>query len=299
MTDCVLGYSCQWQMALAKARYLSKNRKVMMMKKVEFKGVEIAYQVNGKGTNIILLHGFCEDSSLWEKFQNDLLEENCRVLLIDLPGFGHSDRVASPSMAVMAEAVHQVVEMVNFSSFILIGHSMGGYVSLAYAERYPERLLGLGLFHSHPYADPEEKKMQRTKSIEFIERQGHELFVKQLIPKLFTAKYVRSNAFLIDKLTYRAARYEPGGITDGLQAMRDRPDRSAVLGSLTCPVLFIIGRKDTAIPYESSLEQTHLPRTAAIHLLEKVGHMGMFEAERATQKIVRDFAGFCLTQSTE
>jgi pimeloyl-ACP methyl ester carboxylesterase len=271
----------------------------MMMKKVEFKGGEVAYQVSGKGTNIVLLHGFCEDSSIWEKFQNDLLEENYRVLLVDLPGFGRSGRLALPSIAVMAEAVHQVVEMVNFSSFILIGHSMGGYVSLAYAERYPERLLGLGLFHSHPYADPEEKKTQRTKSIQFIERQGHELFVKQLIPKLFTPRYVRSNAFLIDKLTYRAAHYEPGGITDGLQAMRDRPDRSGVLSSLHCPVLFIIGRKDAAIPHESSIAQTHLPGTASIHLLEKVGHMGLFEAERTTQKIVRDFVDFCLTQSTE
>lgn len=269
------------------------------MKKVEFKGGEVAYEVNGKGTNIVLLHGFCEDSSLWEKFQNDLLEENYRVLLIDLPGAGRSDRPAEPSIDAMAEAVHQVVETVNFTSFILIGHSMGGYVSLAYAERYPERLQGLGLFHSHPYADPEEKKAQRTKSIQFIERQGHELFVKQLIPKLFTAKYVRSNSFLIDKLTYRAAKYDPGGITDGLKAMRDRPDRSAVLSALTCPVLFIIGRKDSAIPHESSIAQTHLPRTASIHLLEKVGHMGMFEAERTTQKIIRDFAEFCLNQLTE
>jgi len=267
------------------------------MKAVEFQGGKVAYQVKGKGNKIVLLHGFCEDHRVWDNFQSDLLEENHRVLTIDLPGFGQSTCLPSPSIAAMAEAVNVVIEALKFSSFILIGHSMGGYVSLAYAERYPEKLLGLGLFHSHSYADPEDKKDLRTKSIHFIEQYGHILFVKQLIPKLFTTNYGRSNAFLLDKLIYRAAKFEAQGITGALKAMRDRIDRSAVLSQVPCPVLFIIGKQDGAIPHNTSIAQTHLPKTASIHLLDKVAHMGMFEAERHTQKIIRDFAVFCVNQT--
>lgn len=269
------------------------------MKTVEFQGGPVAYQVQGKGNNIVLLHGFCEDHSIWNDFQKDLLEEQYRVTMIDLPGFGDSARQAPPSIEMMAKAVHAVVDALGLSEIILIGHSMGGYVALAYAELHPERLFGLGLFHSHPYADPADKKAIRTKGIQFIQRQGHILFVKQLIPKLFAPSFAKSNAFLVDKLIYRAAKYDGSGIADALAAMRDRSDRSAVLRDIRCPVLFIIGQHDSAIPHEMSMNQTHLPRTASIHLLEKVGHMGMFEAERVTQKIVRDFAAFCKEQSIE
>lgn len=268
------------------------------MKTIKYQEVDIAYEVEGKGPDIVLLHGFCEDRSIWENFRGDLLEEQYRVTTIDLPGFGDSGRLPSPSIGAMAQAVRAVLEELDLSDIVVIGHSMGGYVALAYAEQGADGLVGLGLFHSHPYADTEEKKETRTKSIDFINRQGHILYVKQMIPNLFEDKFARSNAFLLDKLIFNATRYDSGGITDALQAMRDRPDRSEVLRGLSCPVLFIIGKEDGAIPHEMSMAQTHLPRTASIHLLDKVGHMGMFEAERAIQKIVRDFAEFCRQLST-
>ena len=259
----------------------------------------IAYQVEGKGPALVFLHGFCEDSGIWEDFKPDFIEENFKVITIDLPGFGQSDLLPENAIEDMAEAVATVIDKLNLPPFILIGHSMGGYVSLAFAEKYPNLLIGLGLFHSHPYADSEAKKEGRQKGINFIKEHGHVLFVKQLFPNLFTRKYARSNSFLIDKLTYQASNYQSESIISALEAMKNRPDRSMVLTQFSAPVLFIVGKEDTAVPADKSLEQTHLPQVASIHILEKVGHMGMFEAKKQTQLLIRQFAQFCLKTSTK
>ncbi|MCB0587905.1 MAG: alpha/beta hydrolase [Phaeodactylibacter sp.] len=262
------------------------------MKFISYQDKKIAYQSEGKGTAVVLVHGFCEDSNIWEDFRADLLEENYRVIRIDLPGFGRSEVVAPITIEQMAEAVHAVLLKLNIKKVVFIGHSMGGYAGLAFARLYPQMLTGLGLFHSHPYADSEEKKDNRRKSIDFIKRQGHVLFVKQLIPGLFNPKFANSNAFLIEKLTYRAARGKSAGIIAAQQAMIDRKDETQTLAKLEVPVLFIIGEEDPAVPPESA-EQIHLPQTASIHILEKVGHMGLFEARKQTQRIVRQFIAFC------
>lgn len=254
----------------------------------------MAYQVEGKGEPVVLLHGFCEDSRVWEDFKQDLLEEHFRVITIDLPGYGQSTPLASVSIAGYAEGVLAVLDQLKLSQVVLIGHSMGGYTALAIAEQRPELLRGLGLFHSHPYADAEDKKAARRKQIAFIDRQGHFLFVKQLVPKLFAQRYAKSHPFEVDKLIHRAVRYPVEGITGGLEAMANRPDRSAVLTTIQCPVLFIVGQEDAAVPEAFSTQQLALPQLASIHILPKVGHMGMLESTRSTQLMVRQFADFCV-----
>ena len=128
------------------------------MKYITYQGQRIYYHSKGKGPAVVLLHGFCEDSRIWEDFKADLLEEKYRVVLIDLPGFGQSDVVQDISIAEMSEAVIAVLDALKLKEVILIGHSMGGYVSLALAENYAERLAGLGMFHSQALPDNEEKQ---------------------------------------------------------------------------------------------------------------------------------------------
>ncbi|RMF00863.1 MAG: alpha/beta hydrolase [Bacteroidetes bacterium] len=263
------------------------------MKTHTHQGRKLSYELLGKGPTVVLLHGFCLDSRVWQDFKQDLLEENYRVLTIDLPGFGASETANEASISVYAAAVLSVVEAEKLHNLVLIGHSMGGYTALAVAEQAPELLSGLGLFHSHPYADTPAKQEARYKQVEFVQRMGHPLFVKQLIPKLFAEQYARSHPFDVDKLIHRAARYPEKGITDGLLAMAKRPDRSALLKNCPVPVLFIVGAQDTAVPAEFSRKQLALPPVADIHILPKVGHMGMIEAPRQTQLIVRRFADFC------
>ncbi|MCB0663218.1 MAG: alpha/beta hydrolase [Saprospiraceae bacterium] len=263
------------------------------MQTILYKDKKVAYSVIGqKGTPLVFLHGFCEDSSMWEDYLEPF-EEN-RLILVDLPGLGKSEPVENITISYMAEAVLAVLNELNAEKFLLIGHSMGGYVALEVAKQAPEKLMGLGLFHSHPFADTDDKKGSRDKAVEFIESHGHQLFVKQFIPKLFVDEFARSHTFLVDKMIHRAARYTQEGITGALKAMKDRPDNAKVLEDIKVPVLFIVGELDTAIAYELSVEQTHLPAIADIHILPKVGHMGMFKAKRETQGIVRRFVQFCL-----
>ncbi len=264
------------------------------MKQLKSEGNTIVYSVEGSGFPIVLVHGFCEDSRMWDDFKQDLIEEKFKVIAVDLPGFGLSSVIEEPSVEAYAKAVLKVIEVLKIDACILIGHSMGGYTALAAAAIKPEILAGLGLFHSHPYEDSKEKKSARLKQIDFIKKYGHQLYVKQLIPKLFPKRHVLSSPFDIDKLVHRAARFPEEGIIGGLKAMANRPDRSEVLKNIKCPVLFIVGEKDNAIPKELSQKQLALPAIAKVHVLENVGHMAMFECKRPTQLMVRRFVNFCL-----
>lgn len=264
----------------------------MATKYVDYADLRIAYTSEGRGEPVVLVHGFCEDSYVWDEFRHDLLEEQYRVIRIDLPGFGQS--IAGPrTVEGYAQAVEAVLQHLNLGRVTFVGHSLGGYVGLALAELFPDRLRGLGLFHSHPYADSGDKRANREKSIDFIERQGHWLFVKQLMPNLFSERYAASHPFLIDKLTFRASRAPGQGIINALRAMADRPDRSEVLRSFPRPVLFLVGLQDKAVPPAALDEQLALPAIADIHVFESVAHMGMFEATRPCQLALRRFIDFC------
>lgn len=264
------------------------------MQTLDFQGKKVAFYQNGtKGVPLVFVHGFCEDSSLWEEFLEPFTDEY-QIIRIDLPGFGNSEPVENISIAGMSERLLAVLEHLKIQKFIYIGHSMGGYAGLEVVKKVGNQLLGFGMFHSHPFADTAEKKAGRDKSVEFIRRNGHELFVKQFIPGLFAQDFAKSNTFLVDKLIHRASRNPQYVITGALEAMRDRPDNSEVLKNIKCPVLFIIGQLDQSIPFEISLAQTHLPAVGDIHILPNVGHMGMFKAQKETQGIVKNFVRFCL-----
>src|SRR5215210_649891 len=131
---------------------------------------------------VILVHGFGEDHSVWDQ-QARHLEKNCRLIVPDLPGSGKA-KLGDVSMEGMADHLKNILEEQSVSSCIMIGHSMGGYVTLAFAEKYPEMLAGFGLFHSSAYADSEEKKATRRKAIDFIRKNGTKEFLKTSVPNL-------------------------------------------------------------------------------------------------------------------
>ncbi len=249
----------------------------------------MAYERTGRGkqTPVVLLHGFCEDSRMWAEWMPFLPDRP--YVCIDLPGFGQSDPVVPVSMEYMADAVAAVLDQLKLGPCLLVGHSMGGYVALAFAERYPDRLAGLCMFHSHPFADTAERKEARLKSVSFIEQNGHILYVRQMIPQLFAYDYSKGYPAEVNRLIYHASQYAPEAITAALHAMRNRPDRAGVLRDLSCPVLLLIGKLDTAVPFQQSLEMTELPRQASVEIFPTVGHMGMFTAVRETARAFRDF----------
>ncbi len=253
-------------------------------RRVVFRDVELAFRVRDfEGPRLVFLHGFCEDGSMWEEFVRPF--EEYALLLPDLPGFGDSGVWPSLSIEDMAAAVEAILEDLGWGRCVLIGHSMGGYVALAFAERLGNRLDGLCLFHSHPYADTEEKKANRLKSIAFLAQYGSERYVTQLIPALFYRKLPEVEGQMIE----RAKRYLPEGIQAALGAMAARPDRSKVLEACTVPVAFIVGGQDAAVPADYSMKQCLLPAVAYVEYLREVGHMGMFEAPKRCSTFLRSY----------
>ena len=129
-----------------------------------FKGLPVHYEIIGEGLPLIFLHGFNENSAVWDLIIPALAKQY-QCVVIDLPGFGKSPLPANLSIKYMANAVHRVIEEINIAKPIVIGHSMGGYVSLELAAHYPDLLSGVGLFHSTAIADTDEKKDNRLKTI--------------------------------------------------------------------------------------------------------------------------------------
>jgi len=254
---------------------------------IEFNGVNVAFSVKGAGFPIVWLHGFGGDSSVWKDFIAPF--NQYQHILIDLPGLGQSDVMLGSSVEKFAEVVFTILKKLDITSCYLVGHSMGGYVGLAFAKKYPVIIKGLVLFHSQPFADTDEKKSNRLKSIGFVKRNGTLPYVKQLKPILFSEKYKKENPTIIQQLIERASNYPSDGIMQCLLLMHDRPDNTAVLIKCEFPVCFIVGTEDKAIPNENSLNQLYLPAIADIHILEGVNHMGMFEATIETQKILESF----------
>jgi len=263
-----------------------------MRTKIQIKNRNLSYTLVGKGFPVVFIHGFCEELTMWDAFQPLDTSKHC-ILKIDLPGFGQSDVDEQVTIVSMANDVKAVLDQERISSCILIGHSMGGYVGLAFAAQYADYLKGFCLFHSHPYADTEETKLMRSKANTFIERHGSGLFVGQVLPKLFEENYLTEHEAFVNGLIAQAATFPPEGIRNANIAMRDRKDQSNVLADMSCPVLFIIGDQDYAVPMALNLKMIPLPSIASIHILRDCGHMGMYERKSETQEIVKRFVSFC------
>jgi pimeloyl-ACP methyl ester carboxylesterase len=256
---------------------------------VAFKEKKIHYTLSGKGKTIVLLHGFLESSAIWRHFTRRFSSE-FSVLCIDLPGHGRSEVIRDvQSMDLMAEAVNQVLKEMNITSCLMAGHSMGGYVTLAFAEKYPKKLTGFTLFHSHAAADTAEARQNRERTIKIVEqdRQG---FIRNFIPDLFDPQNVQGYQAEIAKLQKLAAGTTKEGIIAALEGMKTRPDRRHVLSSAPMPVQFIIGKNDTRIPMQMIMPQTVLPPHSEILLLDGVGHMGFIEAGEVTLLALKHFA---------
>jgi pimeloyl-ACP methyl ester carboxylesterase len=250
------------------------------------------YREEGNGLPVVLVHGFAEDGAIWNK-QAEQLKEHYRILIPDLPGCGRSSPLTeAPSMESLAEDLLLLLDHGNIGRCILIGHSMGGYITLAFAEKYPERLSGFGLFHSTAYADTDEKASARRKSIEFIHKNGSAPFIRQSTPNLFAADTRSSSPDLIGDMTRRYSGFSPDALVHYYEAMIRRPDRTAVLERSKVPVLFVIGRQDQAVPPGQALQQTHIPSLSHIHILNDSGHLGMLEEPDRSSSILQSFLNF-------
>ena len=253
-----------------------------------YKSCKIHYSIYGSGKAVMLIHGFGEDSTIWEA-QIDFLQNKYLLIVPDLPGSGKSEMLQNENveMAEFATVMKAILEQEKITTCCMLGHSMGGYITLAFAEKYPEALNALGLAHSSAYAYNEAKKVIRKKAIKFIAENGSNAFLKASIPNLFYDTITSKED--IDALIEKGANFLPEVLIQYYHAMITRTDKTAILSTFSKPVLFIIGLYDQVVPFTKSMEQTHLPSISYIHIMRKSAHMSLIEEREKCNKILGEF----------
>ncbi len=241
---------------------------------VEYKGINIFYTDQGKGNAVVLLHGFLENISMWDAFIPVLSKKN-RIICIDLLGHGKTECLGYVhSMELMAEAVEIVLKHLKIRRSIFIGHSMGGYVALAFAEKKPDVLKGLCLMNSTANADTPEKKQNRDRAILAV-KQNHKTFIRMAIVNLFRPKNRTLFSEQIEQVIEAALKTPLQGIIAALEGMKIREDREVLLHFTPYKKMLIVSKKDPALDYDSLIAQT---KNTEVELVEfPDGHMSHIE----------------------
>jgi pimeloyl-ACP methyl ester carboxylesterase len=260
-----------------------KTKNILYQNKIIF------YRIIGEGQPLLLLHGFAEDGEIWQH-QINFLKDKCQLIVPDIPGSGSSAfNEQLSTIEDHADAIKVILDNEKITNCIFIGHSLGGYIALAFAEKYPQLLKAFGLFHSTVFADSEERKQIRLKAIELIKSNGAYAFIKATTPNLFTDNFKIKNPEQVNELIEQGRNFLPEALIQYYKIMLVRPDRTYVLRNFSKPVLFIIGELDNIIPFQSSLQQCHLPAQSHVHILAKSAHMGMWEESAKSNEILFNF----------
>jgi len=193
------------------------------------------------------------------------------------------------TMELLAEVVHSVLKECKVSKCMMVGHSMGGYTTLAFAGKYPKLLSGICIFHSHCFADSEEDKKNRSRTIQLVEKNKFS-FIAAFIPGLFPVEVQRKFAKDIENLVNRAETMTKEGVIAALEGMKVRNDQTDFLIKTKLPVLFILGLKDSKSPLPRLWEMVSLPAHSESLILRETGHMGYIENPKETLEAIRHFA---------
>ncbi len=247
------------------------------MKTTNFKNTKIAYTDQGKGTAVVLLHGFLENQSMWKAFVPELVKKH-RIITIDLLGHGETECLGYVhTMEDQADMVHHVLHELKIRKAILIGHSMGGYVALAFAELYPDNVKGIVLQNSTSRADSDERKLNRDRAIVAV-KQNYSAFIRMSIANLFSEDNRERLADIIEEVKLDALKTPLQGIVAALEGMKIRKDREVMLHFNSYPIYLILGKKDAILNYEETKNQTDATNVTLITFED--GHMSHLENEK-------------------
>lgn len=240
---------------------------------ISYKNSKIAYLDVGKGTTIVLLHGFLENATMWNEIAKELSKKN-RVICIDLLGHGKSDCIGYVhTMNDMAEAVKEILNFLRLRKFYIIGHSMGGYVSLAFAEKYLKNIKGLCLLNSSAQADSEERKELRTRVGEMAKKNYSNL-VRMSISNLFLTETKAIFTSEIAQIKKEALQTPVQGYIAATKGMQLRENKEVVLQTIP-KRLIIAGENDPVTHFNSILKEAKRTKTSLIKL--SGGHMSHIE----------------------
>ncbi|WP_226666726.1 alpha/beta fold hydrolase [Metabacillus litoralis] len=247
----------------------------------------ISYTDQGVGHCVVLIHGFCGDSHYWKYIVPHLVKKN-RVLTVDLRGHGDSSTPKNDfEITDFADDISSLLTSLRIERATLIGHSLGGYISLAFAEKYPDKLCGLSLVHSTALPDTTEAKENRENGIQKITKNGIKPFIDELVPNLFSMtnrEELEYQVKLVKNIGYGTSEF---GAIGALNAMKNRPNRNEVLQDLIVPILLVAGSDDEIIPQERtfSVENDNMHQA----VIENSGHMSMLEQPDKLVEVLQSF----------
>jgi pimeloyl-ACP methyl ester carboxylesterase len=256
------------------------------LKTLFYKNTSISFSDIGKGTAIVLLHGFLENQSMWNALV-PVLSQKYRVITIDLLGHGQTEPLGYiQTMEDNADMVHEVLSSLRLRKAAFIGHSMGGYVALAYAELYPESVKGLVLLNSTAKKDSLERKTNRDRAIKAV-KNDYETFIRLSVANLFSEDNRERLSDCIENVKTEALQTPLQGIVASLEGMKIRKDREVILHTTTFPKLLILGKKDPVLNYEETVAQ--IQETSVDLVTFPDGHMSHIENETDLAKELVQF----------
>lgn len=244
------------------------------MKSTIYKNTKISYSETGKGTTVVLLHGFLENQKMWNTFIPELSKKN-RVITIDLLGHGATESLGYVhSMEDNADVVYAVLQELKIRKCVLVGHSMGGYVALAFAELYADSVKGIVLLNSTSFADSDERKSNRDRAIKAV-KQNYNVFISMSIANLFSEKNRELLLDEIEKVKIEALKTPLQGIVASLEGMKIRKDREVILHFSNYPIMLILGKQDPVLNYDENIIQIENTEAKLVTLPD--GHMSHIE----------------------
>jgi pimeloyl-ACP methyl ester carboxylesterase len=259
----------------------------------QYRSGRIYYTDQGSGHVLVLIHGYLETSEVWKNFARKLARQY-RIITMDLPGHGRSDICEeAQTMEFMAVAIKELLKSLDTGKVFLTGHSLGGYITLAFAELFPEMLSGYCLFHSHPLADTQEALEKREREIALIKAGKKDLMYPENIAKMFAAVNLDKFSDALKRSKEIASSISAEGIRAVLKGMMARPSRLAVMERGKVPCLWILGKMDNYVNCELAKSKVKLPKNAELVILNNSGHLGFIEEEERSIDVLTEFVNKC------
>jgi 3-oxoadipate enol-lactonase len=239
---------------------------------MEYQSVALAFEEYGQGPPVVFLHGYPLDHTIWQPLVPHL-QNIARLILPDLRGFGKSPVPAGTyTMREMAEDVVGLLDQLEIEKAVLVGHSMGGYVSLAFAHAYPGRLAGLGLVATQAGADTPERRQSRLKTASAVKRRGVKPVVNSMLPKL------TQKTELTQPLSDLMMQAQPAGVIGSLRGMAERPDMVGNLSNIAVPAVVLAGGADQILSLENMKTMAQMLPKGWLVEIPDGGHMLMMES---------------------
>jgi len=253
-------------------------------------GVRLAYTDQGKGDTIVLIHGYLESLLVFERLAG-MLGQRFRVVCVDLPGHGLSDPISEcHTMEQLADSVRSLLLFLGIGEALITGHSLGGYVTLAFLERYPEMVKGYCLFHSHPFADTPEASERRLREIEIVKAGKKSVMYPANISRMFAPQNLDRMKEELEFSNSIASHTPDEGIIAVLKGMIERKPRVSLMEEGVAPLLWILGLHDQYIDYSKVSMAVNLPSNARLVTLNESGHLGFIEEPEKSANLLTEFA---------